>query len=271
MVVELRPTTDGDIPALHTVFAEALGDLFGRHGLDAPAPPLEAWSNQQRHLLRTGTSVVAEEGGAVVGFGAAFTRGGDWFLSSLFVSPRVQARGVGSALLDAVWGDAARRRTVTDAIQPISNALYARRGLIPATPLLTFSGRPRLDRPAQRAPANIAAIDAAAYGFDRSPDHAYWSRIAQPTTWGDAYSYAFPRGDIGPVAGLDPAAAARALAAELTRTAGDVRVRVPGSSRALVEVALEAGLRLSPVPGLVLLSEHAAPPTALACSGFMLF
>ena len=102
-------------------------------------------------------------------------------------------------------------------------------------------------------------------------DHAYWSAVARRTTWGDAYSYAFPHGDIGPVAGLDEAAAARALAAELTRAEGDVRVRIPGSSRVLVELALEAGLRLSPVPGLLLLSEDATPPTALACSGFMLF
>jgi GNAT superfamily N-acetyltransferase len=268
--VELRPTTDGDVPGLHAVFVAALGELFGRHGLAAPAPPVDAWSSQQRHLIRTGTSVVAEDGG-VVGFGASFTRGDDWFLASLFVAPDAQARGLGSALLDAVWGDACRRRTCTDAIQPISNALYARRGLVPATPLLTFSGVPVLGRPAAPAQADIAAIDEAAYGFDRSVDHAYWSALARRSTWGDAYSYAFPHGDIGPVAGLDPDAAARALAAELTAAAGEVRVRIPGSSRKLVEVALEAGLRLSPVPGLVLLSEDAAPPTALACSGYMLF
>jgi GNAT superfamily N-acetyltransferase len=269
--VELRPTTDGDVPALHAVFVAALGELFGRHGFAPPSPTLEAWSNQQRHLLRTGTSVVADDGRAVAGFGASFTRGEDWFLASLFVAPDAQRRGLGSALLDAVWGEARRRRTCTDAIQPISNALYARRGLVPATPLLTFSGSPALDRPADPAETDLAAIDAAAYGFDRSVDHAYWSTIARRTGWGDAYSYAFPHGDIGPVAGLDDDAAARAFAAELTAAEREVRVRIPGSSRKLVEVALQAGLRLSPVPGLVLLSEDAAPPTALACSGYMLF
>lgn len=269
--MELRPTTDDDLPALHGVFTEAIGELFDRHGLEAPSPPLEAFANQQRHLLRTGSSVVAEADGAVMGFGASFTRGEDWFLASLFVAPRAQAAGVGAALLDAVWGEASRRRTITDAIQPVSNALYARRGLVPATPVLTFTGRPRLDRPGEPADADVAAIDAAAYGFDRSPDHAYWSTIARRTTWGDAYSYAYPHGDIGPVAGLDQAAATRALAAELSRVDRDVRLRIPGSSRALVELALEAGLRLSPALGLLLLSETAALPTALACSGFMFF
>jgi len=59
--VDLRPTTDGDLPALHAVFVAALGELFGRYGIEAPAPPAEAWRNQQGHLVRTGTSVVAED------------------------------------------------------------------------------------------------------------------------------------------------------------------------------------------------------------------
>ena len=91
------------------------------------------------------------------------------------------------------------------------------------------------------------------------------------TTWPGAYAYTFPSGAIGPVAGLDPAAAARALGAELARANGEVRVRIPGSSRALVEVAVASGLRLDPVPGLLLLSEGVEPPTALAIAGYMLF
>ncbi|MFL5955549.1 MAG: GNAT family N-acetyltransferase [Gaiellaceae bacterium] len=269
--MELRPTTDDDLPAMYSVFLEAIGELWRRHRFEPPSPSLEVFANQQRHISRTGASVVAERDGTMVGFGASFTRGDDWFLSSLFVAPRTQAGGLGSELLEAVWGDASRRRTITDAIQPVSNALYARRGLVPATPILTFSGRPAVDEPAVPADADVRAVDARAYGFDRSVDHRYWERLALRTTWGDAYSYVFPGGDIGPVAGLEPAAAARALAAELTRAGGDVRVRIPGSSRALVEVALRAGLRLAPVPGLLLLSAGVVPPAALAPSGYVLF
>jgi len=154
----------------------------------------------------------------------------------------------------------------------VSNALYGRRGLIPATPILTFTGRARSTHADLRPEAaDVAAIDLAAYGFDRAVDHAYWEQYARRTTWPDAYTYVFPGGAIGPVAGLSAAAAARALAAELARADGDVRVRIPGSSRALVEVALAAGLRLDPVPGLLLLSESVQPPTALAIAGYMLF
>jgi GNAT superfamily N-acetyltransferase len=271
--VELRPTAVDDLPSLHAIFTDAVRELFSRHGFAPPAPSLEAFSAIQRHIRETGLSVVAEEAGRVVGFGAAWTRGDDWFLASLFVSPSVQAAGVGSALLDAAWGSAQRRRTLTDAIQPVSNALYARRGLVPSTPMLTFAGTPRRLAvvSGEEAPADLTAIDAAAYGFDREVDHRHWERIGRRTTWGDAYSYAFPGGDIGPVAGATPAAAARALAAELDRATGPVRVRVPGSARALVEVALAARLQLDAVPGLLLLSDGVPQPTALCPSGYVLF
>jgi GNAT superfamily N-acetyltransferase len=270
--VELRPTTADDLPALHELFAGALRGVFEPHGFKAPYPPLEVFVNQHEHLRATGTSIVAEQEGALLGFGASWQRDEHWFLASLFVDERAQGRGVGPELLDAVWGAAARRRTITDSIQPISNALYGRRGLIPATPILRFTGRSQIaDAELQPTGADVAAIDLAAYGFDRAADHAYWERHARRTTWPHAYSYAFPGGSIGPVAGIDAASAARALAAELARAEGEVRLQIPGSSRALVEVALGAGLRIDPVPGLLLLSEGVQPPTALAVGGYMLF
>jgi GNAT superfamily N-acetyltransferase len=270
--VELRPTTDADFPAMHAIFLVATGELFRRHCFEPPTPSLEAFSSQQGHLLLTGVSCAAEDDGALIGYGTSWTRGDDWFLASLFVAPSAQGSGVGPALLDAVWGDARRRRTITDAIQPVSNVLYARRGLIPTTPVLTFTGTPGIDAPAlDEADADILALDEAAYGFDRVLDHALWLQVARRTTWGDAYSYAFPSGDIGPVVGATPAAAALALAAELARATGPVRVRVFGSAPELVEVALRAQLRLGAVPGLLLCSRDAAAPTALAPSGYLLF
>jgi GNAT superfamily N-acetyltransferase len=270
--VELRPTVADDLPALHALFVAAVAGLFEPHAFVAPTPRLEVFANQQRHVLATGVSVVAEAEGRLVGFGASWERDGHWFLASLFVDPAAQGRGVGPALLDAVWGSAPHRRTITDAIQPVSNALYGRRGLIPATPILRFTGRPRVGATdAQPGGAAVEEIDAAAYGFDRAVDHAYWQRQARRTTWPGAYSYAFPGGEIGPVAGVDATAAAGALAAELFRAEGEVSVRIPGSSRALVEVALAAGLRLDPVPGLLLLSDGLSAPTSLAIGGYLLF
>jgi hypothetical protein len=276
--VELRPTSVGDLPALYEVFLAAISGVYGPHGFQPPSPPFAIFTTQQEHVLRTGVSHVAIRDGTINGFASAWSRGDDWFLASLFIAPDAQGQGLGRSLLDAVWaGEVVRRRTITDAIQPISNALYAGRGLAPTTPVLVFSGVPTPGAPPlEPGSGELAPIDAAAYGFDRAVDHDYWNRHARRTVWlrdGEpvAYSYAFPGGSIGPVAGLDPAAAAAALAGELALADGPVLLRVPGSSRALVAVALRAGLRLSPTPGLLLLSEAAAPPTSLAIAGYVLF
>ena len=207
-------------------------------------------------------------------------RGDDWFLASLFVARSAQGRGVGPALLDAVWSDAAlRRRTITDAIQPVSNALYGRRGLIPVTPLLAFSGLPvgareRLQELGD-AGGSLAAIDAAAYGFDRSVDHEHWLQIASTHRLGARRRAGGVQLRVrgrrhGPVAGLTPADAADALESALARAAGPVSVRMPGSARALVAVALRCRLRLSETPGLLLCSEGAEPPAALAIASYTL-
>src|SRR5262245_56165479 len=188
-------------------------DLYGRHHLPAPGAPRDVFVSQQAHVLRHDSERcwVAEDDGRVVGFVAAIVRGDDWFLSSLFVEPVHQGRGVGPALLDRAWGRAARRRTLTDAIQPVSNGLYARRGLVPATPALHLGGFPTIETPAgleeaRPEPGILLRLDLAAYGFDRAVDHAYWSASAACTVWrraaeAVAYSYALPGGRIGPVAG----------------------------------------------------------------------
>jgi hypothetical protein len=56
---------------------------------------------------------------------------------------------------------------------------------------------------------------------------------------------------------------------ELAGRVGEgVRVRIAGSARALVEVAVRAGLRLEPVPGL--LSDGLAPPDVPTVGGYTL-
>ncbi len=272
--MELRPATEADLPALHATFTDAIESVFRPRGFDAPTTPFEVFSVLQRHVMATGTCAAAvDDDGQVVGYASSWTRDQHWFLSSLFVRERAQGRGVGPQLLDAVWGEAGHRRTVTDAIQPVSNVLYGRRGLLPATPVLTFSGTPHVDDDdaVDESPADVDAIDELVYGFDRSVDHAYWLRHAERREWGDAYSYRFPGGQIGPVAGLTPEAAARAFAAELSRADGPVPVRIPGSAGAILEVALRARLTLGAAPGLLLLSKRLRPPTALAPSGYQLF
>lgn len=281
--MELRRATPADFEAELRVLDAAEGGLRQRHGFDWRPPPLDAFRSAHEYLLETDPdrSWVAVEDGEVVAYTAAWERDGHWFLSDLFVHPDVQAGGVGSALLERAWGDGPERRlTLADAIQPVSNAMYARRGLVPATPMLELGGTPRAEpgslEPTATEPEALAAVDAAAYGFDRARDHGHWSEVQPATVWlrgGEpaAYSYRTQSGRLGPIAGVDPAAAVDALRSELARAEGAVSLDVPGSARELVEAALAAGLRITGPPGLLLLSRGVEPPRALAISGYWLF
>lgn len=280
-----RPATDNDLSAEHEVFVAAHRQLWHRHRLEWSPPPVDTWSEVHRHLLAHDgeRSFVALDGERLVGFSAAWTRGDTWFLAALFVSPEYQGRQVGRDLLDHSWGDHHRRMTITDSIQPVSTGMYARRGLIPTTPILTLSGTPICDTPrgleATRPETEaLAQLDGCAYGFERPVDHQFWGeRSTAANLWlhaGEpiAYSYVDDQGRIGPLAGRNEEAAAIALRAELARRqSARAEVLVPGSGRRLVETGLASGLRATRPPGLLLLSEGIEPPQALAISGDWLF
>lgn len=284
--MEFRRATELDLRAEYDLFVAAEGELWHGHGLPWTASPFQAWRAPQRHLLTEDgeRSFVALDGERLAGFSAALARDDTWFLAALFVSPGYQGRRVGRELLDRSWaGEFRRRLTITDSIQPVSTGMYARRGLIPTTPILTLSGAPRCELPAglEAVPpeaAVLATLDRGAYGFDRAVDHRFWgARAAQANLWllaGEpvADSYVDGQGLIGPLAGRDGAAAALALRAELAcRASRPAEVLLPGTARSLVQTALVCGLRLTGPPGLLLLSDGIDPPQALAISGYWLF
>lgn len=279
--MDFRPASAGDLADEFQVFELAERELYERRGVRWTGRDFPEWERLHLHFLRHdgARSFVAEEAGRVVGFTAAWAREDVWFLSALFVHPERQGQGVGTRLLSLVWGDGFRRRiTITEAMQPVSTATYARRGLIPTTPILRFEGRPRrIDgeqlEPAPPDPDALRVLDRAAYGFDRTVDHALWRETSESATlWlagGEpaAYSYVSTTGLIGPLAGRDETSAAKALRAELARRADrTVSVAIPGSSAQLVEVALASGLRMED-PGLLLLSPPTDPPRTLAIHG----
>jgi GNAT superfamily N-acetyltransferase len=284
-VLELRQARESDLPAAYDVFVAAESDVWHRHGLPWSPPPFEVWSARHRHLLAEDgdRSFVALDGERLAGYCAALTRGDTWFLSALFVSPEYQGRRVGPGLLDLAWpGDYRCRMTITNSIQPVSTGMYARRGLIPTTPILELSGSPTCDLPAgleaiPTEPEALTTLDRVAYGFERAADHRFWREQAtEANLWllsGEpiAYSYVDEQGLIGPLAGRDGHAAAVALQAQLARSESLAGLQLPGSARSLVETALASGLRATRPPGLLLLSERCDPPQALSISGYFLF
>lgn len=279
--VSYRAATSDDIEAQHAVFVAAEGELLGRHGFGwADPPPPAALAPGFRHFLEHdgGRCFVAEANGRVVGYSAAWVRGDAWFLAGLFIDPAYQGRGVGRRLVELATAAApATRMTISDSIQPVSNALYAKNGMLPITPILTFRGTAVVEPPSglvagDTDPPTLARLDLAVYGFDRAVDHAYWATQATGTLWrrdGEpvAYSYRWPNGKIGPLGAVDGETAAAALRAELARRPAGL-VMLPGTSRSLVRVAIDSGLRLVAPAGLLLLSDGVEPPLALAISGY---
>ena len=282
-----RPARPEDLPALHGIFERAVGELYGRHRFEPPKVSLEAFVRQHAHMLEHDAERfwLAERGERPVAFGAAIVRGDTWFLSALFVEPAYQASGLGKALLRLAWDHGAskvrRRLTVVDGFQPVSTGLYSRAGLLPVTPLLSLAGESAGGggsplQPGEADKAALAELDRAAYRFDRAVDHAFWQRQAHLTLWLGpaepvAYSYSWPGGRIGPIAGQTADDAGLALAAELGRAAGHfVSLVVPGSARSALAAALGAGLRYSDPPGLILASDSNVPD-ALVPHGYSLF
>jgi GNAT superfamily N-acetyltransferase len=278
--VTYRPATLADLAAEHAVFCRAMGGVMRAHHYEWEDPPFDRFELGLRHLLAHDAERcwVAEVAGEVVGYTAAIIRDDTWFFSMLFIAPGAQGRGIGRALFElAAEGAPPRRLTITDSIQPISNALYGRHGLLPLTPLLPMRGESRVDEPSglelgDPSPGDLAAVDRAAYEFERGVDHAYWASQGQRRGWyrhGElvAYSYRWPDGRIGPLAGVDPETAAAALRAELMVN-GPVTLEIPGSARALLTTALEAGLRIEPPMGLLLGTEGVTAPVALGISTY---
>ena len=280
--VVFRPATSADVPAEHAIFCRAEGSVQTSHGFDWHDPTLATFAPFLEHLLAHDPRrcFVAERDGVVVGFTAAIERGDLWFLSALFIDPEAQGHGIGSRLFELAFdGAPPRRMTLTDSIQPISNALYGRHGLLPTTPMLGFTGSraaPAVDDRLTKVdddPGEIAALDARVYGVDRAVDHRFMAGIAGRSLWarGDrvvACSYAWPNGRIGPILATDGAAAAGVYLHELAANPQGW-IEVPGTSREIVAAALGAGAQLETPPGLLLLSGL-APPADMAISGYFL-
>jgi hypothetical protein len=241
----------------------------------------------------------------------ATVRDGLWYLAMLFVTPELQGRGIGAALLDRAqagrdapaggpavpgpdepldsgihtWGMA------TDAAQPISNGLYARRGMVPRLPVWRLAGEPhRWDAlPALPGSLEVIAFDAIAanghdgprrlaeavedvdrevIGISHPQDHEFLRRdgragflVRERSGRVLGYAYGSTTGRLGPVAALEPGLLPGLLGVAIRRVPilGTVGVWVPGSADAAIRSLLGAGLHFDRTPGLICWSRPEMP------------
>lgn len=292
--MRIRPARAEELPACAEIWRAGLDDYGSRVGrpptVAAPEPLLALLdhlrtTDPQRFLVADRAD--AAPGDPPIGFVAAILRGDVWFLSMLFVHPDHQARGLGRALLEAVLpsaGDPVVRATCTDAAQPISNALYARYGIVPRLPVIELVGRPGRaplpdlpdgvravpfdvlaagpsDGPGPRRLAGaVAGLDRAILGYAHPEDHAHLAtagRLGYLYEAGDGrvvgYGYGSTAGRVGPVAVADealfPAVLGHLLGA--VTPAGAFSAWVPGAAGRAVTALLEAGLHIEDFPALL--------------------
>jgi GNAT superfamily N-acetyltransferase len=246
-----------------------------------------------------------------IGFASASVREGLWFLAMLFVDPAAQADGIGQALMDRAqagrdadpggpaipspdeplesgihtWG------MCTDAAQPISNAIYARRGMVPRIPIWRVVGEVRrwsavptlpqglsavpfeaIDQGEPDGPRRLAGIlddfDRELIGAAHPVDHEFQRRegrvgflVREASGRTLGYVYSSPIGRMGPLAAIDPALhrALIGVAVRETPMLGSVATWVPGTASDALRALLDAGLRIDGFPGVICWSRPEHP------------
>ena len=313
--VRYRPGAADDLDACTRVWRAGIEDYQSR--LNQPSMPEDLGPLRRllAHLLATDPErfwVAIGREDEVLGFASASVREGLWFLAMLFVLPGTQARGIGSALMDhaqagthvpaggpAVPGpDAAFDSGIhtwgmcTDAVQPISNGLYARRGMVPRIPIWRLFGEVRRWAALPPLPASLESVafesvaatepdgerrlqailddlDRAVIGSAHPADHGFLRRdgrvgfLVRDRGDGSAVGYVYGSGigRMGPLLAVDPALhpALIGVAVRETPALGPVALWVPGTADVATRALLDAGLRLDGFPGLVCWSRPDHP------------
>ena len=297
--VEYRRAEEGDLPRAFAVFRAALNSYLVPAG-QQPIPEDDQQTPSYLHFLRHdaerfwvaeadveqftdgGSDSLGARGRQIVGWGSGLLRGDWWFLSSLFVLPEAHGVGIGKRLLELAATGAppgAVRATVTDSLQPVSNTLYARRGLLPREVLVGFEGEPGAQAPLPalgtlvpepltlHAIPELREIDAAASGLDRSVDHRFYLTNGGRSGLlfrrrGRAVGYAVLRRDgwVGPVAttrerDMEPVTGYGIASLVASGVTDKVRAGVTGRNEGAQRAFWSAGLRFSGTPGLLLSSR----------------
>ena len=166
-----------------------LADLPQIAAVALAAGQVEEWGGAgaayMTHLLAHGRVVVGVFDDSVVGFGATRAIGTGpaavSMLCDLFVDPRLHGSGCGRAMLAELWPGRGRRLTFSS-LHGNALPLYTSFGLDAWWPLLYLRGRvdavaaPDGWQAEPATPAEVAALELAWTGIDRSDDHLAWSR-----------------------------------------------------------------------------------------------
>lgn len=180
MNATIRPAVAADTETCGRIIYEAFNSILDRHGFPPQFPSVEV-AIQRANFCITHPSifgVVAESDGQVIGSNFLDERDPIRGLGPVTVDPRVQVRGVGRRLMEAVLQRARGAvgvRLVQDFFNMLSVSLYASLGFEVKEPLLLMRGKPMSNprlgvevRPIKSKDVGAcAALCSRVHGFER--------------------------------------------------------------------------------------------------------
>jgi GNAT superfamily N-acetyltransferase len=270
--IDVRLATLDDLPGIAEVALANDPEVAGG-GADAGYAAM---------LLVHGRLVVATSGDRVVGFGATLLIDGNGgpvdHLADLFVHPQWHGRGVGRAVLEAVWSGAAERSTFSSS-HPSALPLYVRAGLRPLWPLVYVEGQAS-DLPERGRRLNVvdvsveeaADVERAWGGGDRTVTYAYFlarpsSRLVEVRDGGRVLGVAALRtvGDdlkVSHLRAIDAQSQPDVLQSVLGLSGGVAQVAVPGPN-AVLQTLLSCGWRVIDVDQYLATADGLLDPSLM--------
>jgi len=286
-----RRVTEEDIPVLVDIYLESLRDMKQRTSPADPGGPgwrpgPEPADLKFAHLVRTcpGSAWLAELDGEAAGFCIVVERSGTYQLSQFWVRPRLQGRGMGSALLrrarEFMWANPPRLGLVYSSPFLGAVAMYIRLGLRAGPPVFSLILR-GADTPApvgagyslrpiaggRELVEAMYRLDEGARGCRRPQDHAYFQQVLGRLPYcmcdnsGDfqGYCYIDRDGYLGPgacsTAELMPAMLTLLVEEARRLGASDIRLEFTGHAHGLLRSALNLGFQVAKVTPLFLTGE----------------
>lgn len=287
----VRPMRVEDAAAVEQVSDEAFYDLGVRtHRRGWPEPERRSasararWAAWAAHLVRTDPEGcwVAEDRSGVLGAAAGIRRDTTWILSSFFVRPGVQGRGVGRQLLDAALGHGrgCLRGLVASSDDPAALRRYRLAGFT-LHPTMVLRGRvdrstlPVVERVREGSLGDVDLMDSvdrqvrdSAHGPDHEVMAAAYRIVVADRPAGQGYAYLRADGAPYLVAATNRRTATDLLWEACAATAPGAVVEIPHVSAAndwALDVGLAARLDLHAAGYLGV--RHAKPPMPYLHSG----
>jgi GNAT superfamily N-acetyltransferase len=180
MNITIRPAVTTDSEACGRIIYEAFKEIADRHGFPPHFSTVELAIQRAHHCINHPSiyGVVAESEGQIIGSNFLDERDPIRGLGPVTVARRVQVRGIGRRLMEAVLQrgrDAVGVRLVQDSFNMLSLSLYASLAFEVKEPLLLMRGEPKNFpyrgvevRPLENEDLNeCAALCKKVHGFDR--------------------------------------------------------------------------------------------------------